>query len=433
MTEKPPTKGKRFFRIAKMTAKVAGNYASSKAKSVFKNKQDSASLAFATHLLNGELIAKELGQLKGAAMKVGQMASLAGDYLPPEMIEKLKTLQNDSPPMDYSVVEAQIESELGALPERLFDSFDEVPFKAASIGQVHRATLDGQELIVKIQYPGVDESCDSDLRQMRRIFKLAGFAYEKRIVDEMFEEFGRMLHEELDYTNEAQNIRNFREQHANDSFVIIPRVIGERSSGRILTMSYEEGLTAEEVRDTLSPAERNRIGENIFKLFGREFFRDRRIHADPHPGNFAFRADGSILLYDFGCVKEIPEKFIRSYRDLIVEGLAMRADHIDTIMFDLNIRKKGSAPIEKEFYQAFIDAVVPELTGEHLYDYSTSNLHQKMKSIFPQARRKMFSFQPNPEIALVDRLLLGVHNLFRIIGPEFAWRELIEEQIEYVK
>lgn len=432
MAEKPPTKSKRFFRIAKMTARVAGNYATSKAASVFKDKKDSAASAFATHLLNGEIIAETLGELKGAAMKVGQMASLAGDFLPPEMVEKLKVLQNESPPMDFSVVRSQIESELGSSLELLFDTFDEVPFKAASIGQVHRATLDGEELVVKIQYPGVDESCDSDLRHMRRIFKLTGFAYDKEIIDQMFEELKRMLHEELDYTNEAQNIRIFQAQHKNDDFVVIPEVIGERSSGRILTLTYEGGIALEDVRDTVDQETCNRLGENIFKLFGRQLFRDKMIHGDPHPGNFAFREDGTIVLYDFGCVKAIPEKYIPLYRDLFVEALALRADKMDDLMLAFGVRKTSSDPLPPSFYQNVIDAVIPELLAEEIYDYKTSTVHTKVKKLLPQMRKAVFAFQPNPELALADRLVLGAHHMFRVIGPEFAWGKLIEEQLAFV-
>lgn len=432
MADKPPTKSKRFFRIAKMTARVAGNYATSKAASVFKDKKESAASAFSTHLLNGEIIADTLGELKGAAMKVGQMASLAGDFLPPEMIEKLKVLQNESPPMDFEVVASQIESELGSSVEMLFDTFDEVPFKAASIGQVHRASLDGQELVVKIQYPGVDESCDSDLRHMRRLFKLTGFAYDKAIIDEMFEELKRMLHEELDYTNEAQNVRLFQEQHKDDDFVVIPKIIGERSSGRILTMTFEDGIPLDEVRDHVDQETCNMIGENIFKLFGRQLFRDHRIHGDPHPGNFAFRKNGKVVLYDFGCVKKIPDQYIPLYRDIFEEGLAMRAERMDEIMFAFGVRKAGSDPLPLSFYEDLIEAVIPQLIAEEIYDYKTSTIHSNARALVPKMRGHVFAFQPNPELALVDRLVLGVHNMFRIIGPEFAWKNLIEEQLDFV-
>ncbi len=432
MAEKPPTKSKRFFRIAKMTAKVAGNYATTKAGSVFKNKKDTAASAFATHVLNGEIIADTLGELKGAAMKVGQMATLAGDFLPPEMIEKLKILQNESPPMDFVVVKSQIEAELGSSIESLFDTFDEKPFKAASIGQVHRATLDGQELVVKVQYPGVDESCDSDLRHMRRIFKLTGFAYDKKIIDEMFEELKRMLHEELDYTNEAQNLRAFQEQHKNDPFVVIPNIIAERSSGRILTLSFEDGIALDEVREHVDQETCNLIGENIFKLFGRQLFRDHLVHGDPHPGNFAFRKDGTIVLYDFGCVKRVSERYIPLYRDIFVEGLAMRPEKMDEILFSFGVRKEGSDPLPISFYEDLIEAVIPELTANKIYDYKTSTIHSNTRELVPKMRRHIFAFQPNPELAIVDRLVLGTHNMFRIIGPEFAWTELLKEQLEFV-
>ena len=282
--KKPPSKRKRFLKLAKMTASVAGSYATSKVKTAFQSDEGADDTLAKMYAENGLRVVETLGELKGAAMKVGQMASMAGDFLPPELTEKLAALQKDTEPMSFDVIEAQIESEFGMPIEGLYRSFDREPFAAASIGQVHRAvTDDGEEVVVKVQYPGVDDACDSDLKHMRRLFMLSGVAVEKKARDAMFEELSRMLHDELDYCLEADNVRAFGAMHANDSFVVVPRVVGERSSQRVLTLSYEYGSTLEEAA-TWSQETRDVLGENLFRTFGAQMFRERRIHGDTHPG-----------------------------------------------------------------------------------------------------------------------------------------------------
>ncbi|MFO0636951.1 MAG: AarF/UbiB family protein [Nannocystaceae bacterium] len=165
MNDRPATKGRRLLRLASMTAQVAGGYAKSRIKAVFQSPEAAARDRAETARSSGELIAKTLGELKGAVMKVGQMASIAKDILPRELAEALATLQREAPPMPYEVIEEQIERELGSSPATLFRRFDKTPFAAASIGQVHRATTDdGREVVVKVQYPGVDEAVDSTSR-----------------------------------------------------------------------------------------------------------------------------------------------------------------------------------------------------------------------------------------------------------------------------
>jgi len=159
--DKPVTKGRRFLRLAGMTASVASRYAGSRIKSMFQNSEDAARDRAEVNERNGTRIAETLGELKGAVMKVGQMASIATDILPRELAEPLKALQKQAPPMAYEVIAGQIESEFGALPETLFSQFERKPFASASIGQVHRARTDeGRDVVVKVEYPWFDAAVD---------------------------------------------------------------------------------------------------------------------------------------------------------------------------------------------------------------------------------------------------------------------------------
>src|SRR5690606_17323651 len=176
-------------------------------------------------------------------MKVGQIASQSHDFLPAEFSRALQKLQKEAPPMPFQVIRERIGRELGGEPQQVFQWCDETPYAAASIGQVHRARLhSGREVIVKVQYPGVDKSCDSDLKQLRLALKMGGLLkIPKEVVDQLFEEIRLRLHEELDYENEARNIARFREFHRHDEGVLIPAVIKQFSSRRILTLELVEG------------------------------------------------------------------------------------------------------------------------------------------------------------------------------------------------
>jgi predicted unusual protein kinase regulating ubiquinone biosynthesis (AarF/ABC1/UbiB family) len=379
------------------------------------------------------MIAKTLGELKGAVMKVGQMASVASDLLPPELTEALRTLQREAPPMPYEIIEEQIERELGAPVLALFDEFDPEPFAAASIGQVHRAlTDDGQDVVVKVQYPGVDESCDSDLRHLRLALKASGFVRSNpRAFNALFAEMRIRLREELDYCIEADHVRLFGEMHRDDDFVVVPQVVGTRSAKRVLTMTYESGDHMDDLQKPPYTQEiRDRIGTNLYRLYGRQLFCYRTFHADPNPGNFAFREDGTIVLYDYGCIKRLEPTYVQVYRDVCRAALEGRVDEIDPLLFALGARVPGTSAVPHSFYQTWVDVLLSQVTEEEIFDYRTSRHHLEIMKLVPLAMEYLDFFQPPPEGVLVDRVVLGLHNNFRAIGPRLRWVELLKEHVE---
>src|SRR5690554_3453178 len=238
MAKKPVTsRSGRFFKLAGMTASVAGQYAGQKARSLFSGENDEGARSESyTRMANR--ITDTLGEMKGAVMKVGQIASQTQDFLPKEFSDALQRLQKEAPPVDFEIIVKQIESELGKPVSELFEYIQEAPYAAASIGQVHRARLfDGTDVIVKVQYPGVDKSCDSDLKQLRMALRLGGLLkMPKKTVDQLFGEIRERLKEELDYENEAENLKLFRDFHEKDEWVIIPAVIKSHSTRRVLTL-----------------------------------------------------------------------------------------------------------------------------------------------------------------------------------------------------
>jgi predicted unusual protein kinase regulating ubiquinone biosynthesis (AarF/ABC1/UbiB family) len=431
MTDGPVTKGRRFFKLAGMTAQVAGSYAKTRIKSLFQSEEAAASEQRAAHELNGSRIARTLGELKGAVMKVGQMASIAGDILPRELADALKGLQREAPPVDFSVIAAQVERELGAPPEALFRRFDPRPFAAASIGQVHRATTDdGREVVVKVQYPGVDTAVDSDLAHLKLVLKASGLIKVRRqALDEVFKEVRARLHEELDYCNEADNVRTFGELHRAHPFVVIPEVVGERSAQRVLTLTYEPGETLADAAGWPQPL-RDLIGERLFELTAAQIFTFRTLHADPNPGNLALRRDGTIVLYDFGCVKRIPPEIVAAYGATIRHGLAEDYAGVEAGLRALGVRNPEGPPVELAYYKPWRDAFALPFLASELFDFTTAKFHEDLLKLVPGALKRIESFQPPVELVFIDRAVGGHYGNLRTLGARVRVLERIRPYLD---
>jgi predicted unusual protein kinase regulating ubiquinone biosynthesis (AarF/ABC1/UbiB family) len=414
-----------------MTAQVAGGYATSRIRSVFQTKEAAEADRKATHERSGEVIARTLGDLKGAVMKVGQMASVARDVLPRELSEALGTLQREAPPMPYEVIAEQVEREFSAAPETLFKRFDRVPFASASIGQVHRAiTDDGRDVVVKVQYPGVDEAVDSDLAHLKIALRASGLVrIKKKALNELFAEVKARLREELDYCNEADNVRFFRDYYADNDAFIVPDVVGERSSQRVLTLTYEPG---DHLDDTGGyPQElRDKIGAQLFRMIGDQVFSLQVLHADPNPANFAFRRDGTIVLYDFGCVKRLDPKIVNAYLHTIRAALDEDYPAVEEGMIQLGARNLDGPQVPPEYYKVWRDILArPFLTD--LYDYGKASLQREVMRHVPKFLTKYASaFQPPAELVFLDRVVVGHYGTLRRLGARGNFRSLLDEYIE---
>ena len=417
--DRPATRGKRFLKLAGMTASVASRYAKSRVKGVFQSAEDKARELQETHKETGDRIAQTLGELKGAVMKVGQMASIASDVLPRELSDALGKLQKEAPPMAYEVIAEQIESELGSPPEALFDHFEPEPFASASIGQVHRArTDDGREVICKVQYPGVDGAVDSDLGHLKLALRASGLVtLSKKALDETFAEVRARLHEELDYCIEADNVRAFREFHQRHPFVVVPEVVGERSSQRVLTLTYEPGDHIDELdhpdRGDYSQEIRDQLGQHLFRFMASEIFEFGAIHGDPNPGNFAFRPDGTVVVYDFGCVKRLDPAIVDAYRDVIVYGIDEDYDVVEDSLQRLGVRNVSGPPVDYSYYKIWRDIFAEPFLKNEVFDYASSTIHDEVVKQIPGVIKRMSSFQPAKELIFLDRMVAGHYGNLR--------------------
>jgi predicted unusual protein kinase regulating ubiquinone biosynthesis (AarF/ABC1/UbiB family) len=425
--------GQRVLKLAGMTVAVAGSYAQNRLKQVlFSAPPDETGLADLYRAI-GEEVAQTLGELKGAAMKVGQIASQTRGLLPPPITEALETLQKAAPPLPFKVIRKQIRSELKTAPEQLFAWIDTRPFAAASIGQVHRArTHDGREVIVKVQYPGVARSCDSDLAQLKLLLQVGRLINLKgEVLDQLFEEIRTRIHEELDYHKEAENIRCFRRFHENDAAVVIPAVVDELSTRRVLTLEYEPGDHLSEVKPPrYSQAVINQLGRRLFQTMVKQLLLLQAVHVDPHPGNFAFRPDGALVIYDFGCIKKLQPTIVRAYRDAIAAFLEGDFAALDQAMIDLGVRIEDGPPVAADYYALWRDILIRPFLAGVPFDFSVSTLHEDVVRQAPGILKRLDSFQPAADIVYINRMLGGHYWNLLQLGVKVSFFDDFQQLLE---
>jgi predicted unusual protein kinase regulating ubiquinone biosynthesis (AarF/ABC1/UbiB family) len=265
-----------------------------------------------------DIIFDALGELKGVSVKIAQQVALGMPFLHPAYLEKISKSFNAIPTINKALVRKIIKTELGTYPQDAFDSFEMEAFGAASLGQVHLATLDNEKLAVKVQYPGIKKSIESDISLIH--FGLKRFAKGKN-VDHIIDEIEARLYEEVDYELEAENCSFFREHMKNEN-IIIPQVYPALSSSKVLTTSYLEGLDFESfLASNPSQEDKNAYAQLIFDSFFYSLYTFKRIHADPNPGNFLFLEGGKLGLIDFGGVKQIDDDFLQGYNALHLDLL----------------------------------------------------------------------------------------------------------------
>ncbi len=406
MAKTASTPGRRFMKLASMTASIASKTVSNSIKNLTADEEQKNASRSKMFQDIGLQIADTLGEMKGAVMKVGQIASQYKDIFPPEVAKAIGKLQRQAPPMPFVEIKAQVEKELGQPLLSIFKSFEETPFAAASIGQVHKALLpDGQQVVVKVQYPGIDEACDSDLKQVRLALRLMGvLKIDRKLQERLFNEIQESLDNELNYEIEAQNLEVARAFHEKlDSKIIIPKVYNDYSSRHVLTLSLEQGESIETASSW--PLEtRNALGRRLFRALGQEIFFLKRFHCDPHPGNFAFREDGTVIIYDFGGVKTLSSDIVHHFKELIQAARESNIAEIENQLDALHsLSEKGKFPAE--LYQAWLEVLMRPLTTQ--YDFAKNSAHHDGIKLVKSSLKYWDVFKPSPDTLMVNRTVSG--------------------------
>ena len=312
----PKGRVRRSAKLGSIVGVQGARYAGTKATNVGRSEESSKERLEQRHLETAMKMVGALGQMKGAAMKLGQFASFIDtEFIPDEYREiyqeQLAKLRTDAPAMPWEKVEKVLAEEYDGEPlSELFAEFEHEAFAAASIGQVHRAELlDGRVVAVKIQYPGIAEALDADLRNAGTIVRLARALAPGLDAKEIAKELRERVMEELDYEYEAQNQRTFSRAYRDHPFIYVPEVITRLSRRRVLVTELVEGLDFEQVK-ALPDEERSRFGEIIFRGSFGSIYHLQHFNADPHPGNYILLADGRVAFLDFGMTKKLDHEQI---------------------------------------------------------------------------------------------------------------------------
>ena len=269
------------------------------------------------HVKSAEEAAKMMGQMKGVFMKIGQIISFTNESLPPEARQALAGLQSAAPPMDYSLVSQVIEQELGKPAEEIFKWIDSEPLAAASIGQVHRAKLkDGTDVVLKVQYPGVDEAIRSDLKASGGLVNMIGAVNKNIDAAALVEELKEIITQELDYTQELRSQKLFHDLWKSHPLIHVPAVYPEYSSQRVLCQEFRRGLSFKDFLDQSTEKERRLAVRVLHDFVFDSMNRFCVFNGDPHPGNYLFHEDGSITFLDYGCIKYFEPDFINDLTEM---------------------------------------------------------------------------------------------------------------------
>ena len=306
----PVSSFSRMWNLGSLQARVALGYFACWLRSHFADEDKKLRLKNEAHLAAALELFGTMGYLRGAVMKVGQMLANLPEIVPEEFAEVLSALHFEAPPMHYAMVREVFLDELGREPEEVFASFDRQAFAAASLGQVHRARLhSGEEVAVKIQYPGIARTIKADLRNLRILLQPMCLTEDWQNTLDKLEDIEQMLLMETDYEQEAGFSEKARLLFTNDDQVAVPRVYGEYSTKRVLTTEYLRGCHLDQfLAADPSQKERDRFTSLMTVATFRVYYQLHWFFADPHPGNFIFMEDGRLGLIDFGCTRIIPDE-----------------------------------------------------------------------------------------------------------------------------
>jgi len=373
----PVTKVERSAKFVKTGFQIGGNYIKHYSKKLFNPELDRAQL----NEDNATDIYKSLSELKGSALKIAQMLSMDKNILPKSYVDKFTQSQYNAPPLSGPLIVRTFTKNFGKTPDKIYDSFNINSTNAASIGQVHQATLKGKKLAVKIQYPGVGDSISSDLKLVKPFaFRLLGMS--EKELNIYIKEVEERLLEETDYELEVKRSIAFSEACKNLKNVVFPTYYPEISGKRIISMDWIEGLHLKEFLKTNPSQElRNKIGQALWDFYNFQQHELRAVHADPHPGNFMITPDEKLGVIDFGCIKEMPDDFYYPFFSLIsTDVIQDKAKTIEAFRkLDMIHKDDNEAQIEFYYksYKEMIELFAKPYINE-VFDFSKNEFFEKL-------------------------------------------------------
>ncbi|WP_298303031.1 AarF/ABC1/UbiB kinase family protein [uncultured Erythrobacter sp.] len=374
-----------------------------------------------------------LSHMRGAAMKMGQMISMdAGDFLPEELSSILGRLRDQANFMPTKQLDQVLKSEWGNDWRRQFKWFNPRPIAAASIGQVHKAmTRDGQELAIKVQYPGIAKSIDSDVDNVMTLLKVAGFAPPELEIDKLLTAAKKQLHEEADYQREGAQMELYRKRLEGEDGFVVPRLHEGLTRGSILAMSFEAGSSIEDLKD--EPESRiNEVTERMMRLVARELFEFGVMQTDPNFANFRYRRDtDQIILLDFGACRAVDPEVANGYRKMLQAGLNGNREEVLAATIEAGFMMPIVAERHPERVGRMIDIVINEMREDTAFDFGDRSFVPLLRDEgWEIAQDKATWAFPPIETLFVQRKVSGTALLGARLKAKVNVRRMTEEILE---
>jgi predicted unusual protein kinase regulating ubiquinone biosynthesis (AarF/ABC1/UbiB family) len=422
----PVTKVQRATKFITTGAKIGTNYLKHYGKKLVNPDTTRDQL----HEDNATDIYNSLSELKGSALKVAQMLSMDKNLLPQAYQQKFAMAQYSAPPLSYPLVVKTFQSHFGKGPEQIFDTFTHKAVNAASMGQVHQATIGSKKFAVKIQYPGVADSVKSDLAMVKPIalsmFKLNPVEY-----DEFIQEVEMRMMEETDYELELKRSMELSKKTSHIHNVVFPKYYPQHSSSRILVMDWLEGKPLGEVmKHPIPKALAQDLGQAMWDFYHFQMHELRAIHADPHPGNFIVTKDNQLGIIDFGCVKVIPKDFYNVYFRLLDKDLLTNKAKKEEVFSKLRFIYPDDSAKEKAFYIDLfskLDELLARPFRDDVFDFSDKKYFETMFKFGEEvANMKELRQSKKPrgmrDAIYINRTYFGLYNILHDLGVKIKTR-----------
>jgi predicted unusual protein kinase regulating ubiquinone biosynthesis (AarF/ABC1/UbiB family) len=411
----PTSKIQRATKLISTGVKIGGNYLKYYGEKITNPETARENL----NTNNAEDIYDGLKNLKGSALKVAQMLSMEKNFLPQQYVEKFSLSQFSVPPLSAPLVVKTFKKYFGKSPFDLFDTFNANAVNAASIGQVHKATLNGKELAVKIQYPGVAESISSDLAMVKPI-AIKMFNIQAKDSDKYFKEVETKLTEETDYNLEIAQSTEIAEACSHIPNLKFPKYYSEYSSERVITMDWMTGKHLSEfVKSNPDQDTANKIGQALWDFYMFQVHQLRKVHADPHPGNFLIDDRDNLIAIDFGCIKEIPESFYNPYFELVEPEKLNDPIIFHERLADLEILTDRDTKAEIVYFTSLFKEILTLLTQpfqSETFDFSDEEFFSKLAALGEKYAndkelRKMNVNRGSKHFIYINRTFFGLFSL----------------------
>ena len=412
----PISKLQRASKLVTTGAKVGVNYLKYYGDKMVNSEKDARDKL---NKSNAADIYDSLKDLKGSPLKVAQMLSMEKSILPRAYVEKFSLAQFSVPPLSEALVIKTFKKNFGKYPTEIFDKFDSKAYNAASIGQVHKAEKDGKKLAVKIQYPGVSNSIKSDLALLKP-FVIRMFNMKGKMSDEYFLEVQDKLLEETDYLLEVTQSKEIVSACKDIPNLKFPNYYPELSSNQIITMDWMNGVHLSEFTEVNTDQEKaNKLGQALWDFYMFQIHNLKKVHADPHPGNFLVSDNNTLIALDFGCMKTIPLEFYNPYFVLAKKETLSNDALFDEKMFELEILRKEDSTEELVFFRAMFHEMLSIFTQPfhtEVFDFSDAVFFNKIADFGERYSkstelRSMNGSRGSKHFIYMNRTFFGLYNL----------------------